>query len=253
MTFVDTLCNNVASTSFLRRLMRLPLNRMSATTKYPISALPLCPPSGLLTRRLTPDTHTPSVAAFREVQITKPSIQRRARLLSPQCHFSHVSPYPMPFPYDVKPPETEDPKEIEQGTFIERWLAAREATHPQLPLTQFPNAPLRKHYPENRDQPLDLIGLSETALRDCVPHLDVGDAFAILGAPTLADEFSDEGDGVPSTKEDVRAIRQDLIEVLSGHAMLMSDDFAPWSMRYSGHQFGSWAGQLGDGRAISIR
>jgi hypothetical protein len=29
--------------------------------------------------------------------------------------------------------------------------------------------------------------------------------------------------------------------------------FAPWSLRYSGHQFGVWAGQLGDGRAISIR
>jgi hypothetical protein len=29
--------------------------------------------------------------------------------------------------------------------------------------------------------------------------------------------------------------------------------FAPWSLRYSGHQFGQWAGQLGDGRAISIR
>ena len=28
--------------------------------------------------------------------------------------------------------------------------------------------------------------------------------------------------------------------------------YAPWSLRYSGHQFGVWAGQLGDGRAISI-
>ncbi|KAG9093784.1 hypothetical protein FS749_013736 [Ceratobasidium sp. UAMH 11750] len=28
--------------------------------------------------------------------------------------------------------------------------------------------------------------------------------------------------------------------------------YAPWSLRYSGHQFGSWAGQLGDGRAISL-
>ncbi|EEB86647.1 hypothetical protein MPER_16324, partial [Moniliophthora perniciosa FA553] len=32
----------------------------------------------------------------------------------------------------------------------------------------------------------------------------------------------------------------------------MSDEFAPWSLRYSGHQFGSWAGQLGDGRAITV-
>ncbi|KAJ7608138.1 hypothetical protein DFH06DRAFT_946492, partial [Mycena polygramma] len=32
----------------------------------------------------------------------------------------------------------------------------------------------------------------------------------------------------------------------------MSDVFAPWAVRYSGHQFGTWAGQLGDGRATSI-
>jgi uncharacterized protein YdiU (UPF0061 family) len=58
-------------------------------------------------------------------------------------------------------------------------------------------------------------------------------------------------------------VRQELIDVLSGHAVLMSSDsadtnsltinFAPWSSRYSGHQFGTWAGQLGDGRAISVR
>ena len=28
--------------------------------------------------------------------------------------------------------------------------------------------------------------------------------------------------------------------------------YGPWSSRYCGHQFGVWAGQLGDGRAISI-
>lgn len=225
---------------------------MSTTAKYPISALPLPPLSSLLIKRLTPDIHTPTVAAFREVQKNNPSIQRRARLLSPESHFSYVSPYPLPFPYDVKPPEKEDPADLDKGSFIERWLAAREATSPQPPPAQYPDASLRKYYPENRDQPLDLIGISETGLLDCVPHLDVGDAFAVIGAPTLSDEFSDEGDGTPSDREDVRAARQDLVEVLSGHAMLMSDEFAPWSMRYSGHQFGSWAGQLGDGRAISV-
>lgn len=29
-------------------------------------------------------------------------------------------------------------------------------------------------------------------------------------------------------------------------------DFRPYAMRYGGHQFGHWAGQLGDGRAINI-
>ncbi|KAF9506436.1 hypothetical protein BS47DRAFT_1305246, partial [Hydnum rufescens UP504] len=28
--------------------------------------------------------------------------------------------------------------------------------------------------------------------------------------------------------------------------------YAPWSLRYAGYQFGTWAGQLDDGRAILI-
>jgi uncharacterized protein YdiU (UPF0061 family) len=40
------------------------------------------------------------------------------------------------------------------------------------------------------------------------------------------------------------------VQVLSGHAPL--DGFAPLAMVYSGHQFGVWAGQLGDGRALLI-
>jgi uncharacterized protein YdiU (UPF0061 family) len=39
-------------------------------------------------------------------------------------------------------------------------------------------------------------------------------------------------------------------EVFSGHAPL--DGFSPLAMVYSGHQFGVWAGQLGDGRALLI-
>jgi len=32
----------------------------------------------------------------------------------------------------------------------------------------------------------------------------------------------------------------------------VTDSCIPYSMRYGGHQFGNWAGQLGDGRAISL-
>jgi len=39
-------------------------------------------------------------------------------------------------------------------------------------------------------------------------------------------------------------------QVFSGHAQL--GGFAPLAMVYSGHQFGVWAGQLGDGRALLI-
>jgi len=39
-------------------------------------------------------------------------------------------------------------------------------------------------------------------------------------------------------------------EIFSGNNI--SSDFKPFAMCYGGHQFGSWAGQLGDGRAINL-
>jgi serine/tyrosine/threonine adenylyltransferase len=39
-------------------------------------------------------------------------------------------------------------------------------------------------------------------------------------------------------------------EILSGNRVL--EESFPWASNYGGHQFGSWAGQLGDGRAISL-
>jgi uncharacterized protein YdiU (UPF0061 family) len=43
---------------------------------------------------------------------------------------------------------------------------------------------------------------------------------------------------------------QEFAEVFSGNRLLPGMD--PWSACYGGHQFGNWAGQLGDGRAISL-
>ena len=39
-------------------------------------------------------------------------------------------------------------------------------------------------------------------------------------------------------------------QVFAGNALL--PDMQPWAANYGGHQFGVWAGQLGDGRAISL-
>ncbi|HEX6690629.1 MAG TPA: protein adenylyltransferase SelO family protein, partial [Burkholderiales bacterium] len=41
-----------------------------------------------------------------------------------------------------------------------------------------------------------------------------------------------------------------LIEVLAGNRVLPG--MQPYAARYGGHQFGHWAGQLGDGRAITL-
>ena len=44
--------------------------------------------------------------------------------------------------------------------------------------------------------------------------------------------------------------RSDLLEQLSGAENF--EGFKPYAMCYGGHQFGHWAGQLGDGRAINV-
>ena len=40
------------------------------------------------------------------------------------------------------------------------------------------------------------------------------------------------------------------LQVLAGNKLLPGMD--PFAMCYGGHQFGNWAGQLGDGRAINL-
>ena len=242
---------------------------MSSINRVPLSALPLPPSSHVITRNLTPDPHTPSPPELRKVQGERPSIQRRARLLSPQSHFSYVVPYPVPFPFRIAPEEGEEV--ADQAAFIENWLAQRESVNGMVHEVDIENGEakadvsdvkangtrLKKYYPKNRDQPLELIGLSETGLRDCLPHLHVGDAFDVLGTPTLSRASEEAPARTEPSEEDVAA-RQELLDVLSGHAALMNvdgekgDAWAPWSLRYSGHQFGVWAGQLGDGRAISV-
>ena len=39
-------------------------------------------------------------------------------------------------------------------------------------------------------------------------------------------------------------------QVLAGNAL--APGMVPFAARYGGHQFGHWAGQLGDGRAITL-
>jgi uncharacterized protein YdiU (UPF0061 family) len=43
---------------------------------------------------------------------------------------------------------------------------------------------------------------------------------------------------------------EELVELLAGN--LLRGDMEPFAARYGGHQFGNWAGQLGDGRAITL-
>ena len=54
--------------------------------------------------------------------------------------------------------------------------------------------------------------------------------------------------GLPASPD--QAEGADLVQVLSGNRVPVS--LTPRADRYGGHQFGNWAGQLGDGRAIAL-
>ncbi|MBU2995460.1 YdiU family protein [Cellulophaga baltica] len=43
---------------------------------------------------------------------------------------------------------------------------------------------------------------------------------------------------------------QEFLNIVTGNAII--EDSKPYAMCYGGHQFGNWAGQLGDGRAINL-
>ncbi|KAH7341292.1 UPF0061-domain-containing protein [Rhizoctonia solani] len=216
--------------------------------KYSIGSLPLPPSSHILTHNLTPDPIQPSVYAFYQNLTSKPSAQRRSRILHPSSHFSYVAPLPLPFPYRITPPEGE--QDVDKAELIEEWLSK----HEPLELVSG-SGQLQKYTAREgaRDQKRILLAVSAAGLDDCLPHLDVGDAFDVIGSGSLSK---------PSTKSEEKenAARQELIDVLSGHSVLMNiptseseeKGYAPWSLRYSGHQFGTWADQLGDGRAISL-
>lgn len=161
----------------------------------------------------------------------------------------------MQFPYRLKPPDPL-PTDEAQLDFIERKLAELEPLEEQPLLPSALGSQYKKFASGIRDPERVLIGLSEAGVRDCVPGLDVGDALSVIGKPSLLPS-NDVTEPVTAEPEEV-ATRQELVDVLSGRSMLVPFDengnpvSGPWSLRYSGHQFGVWAGQLGDGRAISI-
>jgi uncharacterized protein YdiU (UPF0061 family) len=45
-------------------------------------------------------------------------------------------------------------------------------------------------------------------------------------------------------------VSTEFAQVFGGNALMSG--MQPWTLNYGGHQFGNWAGQLGDGRAISL-
>lgn len=232
---------------------------MSAT-RFPIASLPLPPVSDRLCQNLTPDPATPSINSFqRDVLRYHTSLQRRSRLVSPSAHFSFVVPLPLPFPYRIPQPENPENREASRQN-IEEWLSARSPLNSISTATvsgtadySVPHLRVSSSSGTNEHvQQRHLLALSEACIHDCLPHLDIGDAMEHVSSTSGADSSENR------EAQQKMVVRQELIDVLSGESALMTnpDDsglgYAPWSLRYCGHQFGVWAGQLGDGRAISI-
>lgn len=208
----------------------------------------------------------------------RPSMLRRSRPVK-GAHFSYVTPLPLTFPYAVKAHKVKprkvpgeavgDGSAVKDGAVEEAVDQAKHSTPPSprptldvedylASLEPDLNDPIKAHgtdrpaayTSEDRRDSLGtpkLVGLSRSCLDDLLPHLDVGDAFEHLRT------------GKDSDNAEERQKRDELVNVIAGHAVVArppsgagDKGFGPWSLCYGGHQFGSWASQLGDGRAISI-
>ncbi len=70
----------------------------------------------------------------------------------------------------------------------------------------------------------------------------------IPGSPSLIHYSPQMLEAVGLTEKDARS--EQFLKVFSGAEIY--PETAPYAMCYAGHQFGNWAGQLGDGRAINL-
>ncbi|RBP47088.1 protein adenylyltransferase SelO [Arenicella xantha] len=69
-----------------------------------------------------------------------------------------------------------------------------------------------------------------------------------VAAPTLLSHASEVADLLGLSEADCN--RDDFLQMVAGNRLLSG--MQPYAMCYGGHQFGNWAGQLGDGRAINL-
>src|SRR5690606_6722364 len=69
-----------------------------------------------------------------------------------------------------------------------------------------------------------------------------------VAAPSLLAHSREMAAAVGLSEAELRS--PDFAEVFAGNRLLPG--MQPFAANYGGHQFGQWAGQLGDGRAISL-
>ena len=67
-------------------------------------------------------------------------------------------------------------------------------------------------------------------------------------APKMLHFSEAMGEKLGLTVKDLHS--EEFLNVFTGNALIPNS--SPYAMCYGGHQFGNWAGQLGDGRAINL-
>ncbi|KAH8923089.1 UPF0061-domain-containing protein [Atractiella rhizophila] len=202
--------------------------------KKPISYLRLSPLSAPF--HLPPDPVFPTPTsvlglATRPIQEDAqngPSWLRRSRGIREGGCFTYCTPLPLEFPYRVTKEAYEavvvqssgNQSQENDEVNIEKFLAALE---PRDVGEQSPSG-LNVYSSEGRTRPpfgqYEVLSISRKCAEECLPELDV----------------------------DVK----ETMNVLAGIEVLGNDHWAPFALCYAGYQFGSFAGQLGDGRAITI-
>lgn len=167
---------------------------------------------------------------------------------------SGLSVCPRPVSYRL-PVKLDDEGQPIPAMGVEEWLTTYEPLAQDPEAKPNPDALLQVWSSGKRDWPAVLLSVSGRCRDECLPHLDLGDALELVKRPLAEEE--EKGDSTAGESE----ARNELVGVLAGREVLMhigsgvptKEEYKPWSLRYGGRQFGSWAGQLGDGRAISLR
>lgn len=119
---------------------------------------------------------------------------------------------------------------------LEKWLKKKQSTNMQLNIQdkfnqELPADPITK---QSRRQ------VEKACFSYATPR--------VPSAPVLVHASEEVGNLLGLTAEDLES--DEFLKIFSGAKVL--DDTKPYAMCYGGHQFGHWAGQLGDGRAINL-
>lgn len=247
-------------------------------------SLPHVPLSQQLTSNLIPDPVTPDARVLISNPTSFPSLLRRSRIVRDGAHFSYVTPLPLPFPYEFPPCE-----KGQEAESVERYLSSFEPTNsnefaPARQHPPYPSARLVAFSPQAHSVCVPHLNVGDAhewiqktsgkSAYSSGPHINA-DASHLYGSgedtnPASArqalsgwasgrafhlhvtesqDPQAQEGVGAYflTREEDDAENTQSALSQLNTRT-----SYGPWSLRYGGHQFGEWAGQLGDGRTVSL-